>query len=184
MAVWNTGGHTPHNEYNFTNISKKIEDIDVLINELEIKRSGMEGKPTEEGQNERIVVKSPSDMENSLENIKTKLKKILSDFQDCTNSLRYYDCKNTELYYLIMNVVDTDWKHIMRILELSDDEIKACEENETDRREQKYKMLNLWIQRAGPLGKTKIMPSIIHGLTILKLENIVKSLKIGCRSTW
>ncbi|MEE6462482.1 hypothetical protein FKM82_001606 [Ascaphus truei] len=93
------------------------------------------------------------------------------------------DYTNSELYYLIMNVADVDWKPLMRILELSDDEIKGCEENESDRREQKYKMLTLWIKNAGTLGKTKIIPSLIHGLNSMHLTSIANSLKTRCYLT-
>ncbi|MEE6462484.1 hypothetical protein FKM82_001606 [Ascaphus truei] len=82
-----------------------------------------------------------------------------------------------------MNVADVDWKPLMRILELSDDEIKGCEENESDRREQKYKMLTLWIKNAGTLGKTKIIPSLIHGLNSMHLTSIANSLKTRCYLT-
>ncbi|XP_056411136.1 uncharacterized protein LOC130354755 isoform X2 [Hyla sarda] len=72
-----------------------------------------------------------------------QLKRVVEDLSanDTPN-----DFTKDELYSLIRGIKDEDWIHLMRIL-INETEIETCERHYSNRREQKYQMLQIWLHK-------------------------------------
>ncbi|XP_078535110.1 uncharacterized protein LOC144821810 [Lissotriton helveticus] len=77
---------------------------------------------------------------------------------------------NIDIYRLMARVTDSEWKHLMRILGITDEDIERIQrENPTDLRDQKYKMMHIWLEKERNNKKTSRKSDINHALNILGL---------------
>ncbi|KAM5191453.1 uncharacterized protein ACMZJ9_016622 [Mantella aurantiaca] len=83
-----------------------------------------------------------------------------------------------ELYYLIRHVQENNWIHLMRILRVSDADMERCRNMSTDRKEQKYQMLKVWL-RQGQNRMTSFKEELIFALDLLECQNIASMFRSG-----
>ncbi|XP_069058820.1 uncharacterized protein [Pleurodeles waltl] len=87
------------------------------------------------------------------------------------------ELSNKDIYLLMVKVPDSSWKHLMRMLDINDIDIERIQrENPTDLRDQKYKMMRLWLEKGKHNKKTSRKSDISNALHILEMDtsNLVK----------
>ncbi|XP_077333899.1 uncharacterized protein LOC143975399 [Lithobates pipiens] len=124
---------------------------------------------------------SPS-TERSLEEIikdyEDKIAKLTKTVEAISQRQTIHHFEQYELYFLIKNVEEHNWIHLMRILRVSNEEMERCRILSRDRREQKYQMLQVWLKK-GQNGVTSLKNELIFALELIDCVNIASMFKSG-----
>ncbi|XP_069832555.1 uncharacterized protein [Dendropsophus ebraccatus] len=138
-------------ETNIMALSRLIAEVCKLSN-----------RPTEVAQNP-LQRRSPKELRIELQLKMEQLKRVV---EGLSSNESFNDLTVHELYYVIREVSDKHWKHLMRCLEVTDVEMEACERLYTDDiLEKKYQMLQIWLRKdAGVLKNYRDQLIYVLGL--------------------
>ncbi|KAM4706490.1 uncharacterized protein O3C94_005328 [Discoglossus pictus] len=182
MASWESGA----NEEILKTIQEGLQDSLSVLDLCIAEQSRKMEIPRTEGVAERCEVNSINDIAAILTNFKVKMDSLLrvirgTEDHQARRPLENQDVPMKILYKVLMGVKDNDFMHLMRILEVNDDEMEECKSIATDDKDGKFKMLKLWIRKRSN-KRDDPKRELKEALNILKYEDLSKNISPRC--TW
>lgn len=78
-----------------------------------------------------------------------------------------------ELYFLIQSVKTDDWIHLMRVLNVTESEREACQTLYTNKLEQQYQMLQIWLRKPEDGHRTH-RDELVEALALIRYEQVAQ----------
>ncbi|XP_033871042.3 uncharacterized protein LOC117409313 [Acipenser ruthenus] len=182
---------SPRDEYE---VSHRLQTLEEKIGNILKKACQQKDLPIQE--DERAPYPEKGDSESSTEMLKllqsmeTKLNCIETCLEKDKGRLLTTTPEQNEgvsdkfLYTVLGNVTDVDWKHLMRILGLTDTEMEGIKRRHlSDVKEQKYQMLQLIKQKKREKGEPVTKGEIQQALQILKLTDVLSCVEAGSHTS-
>ncbi|KAK1175535.1 hypothetical protein AOXY_G201 [Acipenser oxyrinchus oxyrinchus] len=178
---------SPGEEYE---VSHRLQTLETKIGHILKKAYQQKELPLQEDERAPYPVKDDSDSRteilNLLQSMETKLNCIETCLEKDKGRLLTSIPEQNErisdrfLYTVLGNITDVDWKHLMRILGLTDPEMEGIKQGHlSDVKEQKYQMLQLIKQKKREKGATVTKGEIQQALNILKLTDVLSCTEAG-----
>ncbi|XP_069058838.1 uncharacterized protein [Pleurodeles waltl] len=171
-----------------SDLQNMLADLKIMVDKMTIIKSLCEESGQLKDPDQSCVVPSGASMDNSIckseeatgsaEQFITAAAGALSvDSGVFDSDDKNSELSNKDIYLLMVKVPDSSWKHLMRMLDINDIDIERIQrENPTDLRDQKYKMMRLWLEKGKHNKKTSRKSDISNALHILEMDtsNLVK----------
>ncbi|KAM4052158.1 uncharacterized protein ACNLHF_028320 [Anomaloglossus baeobatrachus] len=84
-----------------------------------------------------------------------------------------------ELYFLIFHIKEDEWIHLMRVLSINEAQMNACCSIYSNRLEQKYQMLQIWLNRRQD-GLRTHRDELVEVLVVIGYEHLASMFRNGC----
>ncbi|XP_041132067.1 uncharacterized protein LOC121329974 isoform X1 [Polyodon spathula] len=180
---------SPRDEYE---VSRRLQTLEEKIVNILKKTCQQKELPLQE--DERAPVKDDSDSSTEMLKLLQSMETKLNCIETClgkdnrrlltTTPEQNEDVSDKFLYTVLGNVTDVDWKHLMRILGLTDPEMEGIkQEHLFDIKEQKYQMLQLIKQKKREKGETVSKGELQQALQILKLTDVLSCVEAGSHTS-
>ncbi|KAM3936558.1 uncharacterized protein RB166_007240 [Leptodactylus fuscus] len=145
-------------------LESNIEALSILI----VQVCQYSNKPTQDAP-------GPARKHRSLKELKNEFQLKMEQLKQAVAALSSNGPPNhfsvDELYTLILHIKSDDWIHLMRVLLVEESEMEACRRLYPNLREQKYQMLQIWLNKSEN-GMRTHRDHLVEALVLIEYDHL------------